>query len=283
MPQIVAGDRRRSTDAGGRPTPLGLVLRPFGYLAVAVVWTTLWLVTLAIPVGALAYLAVDDPDAVVRTTGRQLSDPVTAVAMLLVVVPFVAVVMGPAAIFHLPTMCWPLAVLSWTYVLRSLRPSYAREKLSFTTWQARDRSLGPPGFGDVALSLQPVRPSRLTDAVMRCYVAGWSLDGRMFVAMLPVGVAWVALVGVVVPGFPTPARVVCLVLAVLLTLTSVVLGARAFQRRFAPPEARGPSDARPVTELSDAERQAWRRRLERQRAARTARAAKPGRRPRGRR
>lgn len=268
MPRIVAGDVHRSTDAGGRPTPLGLALRPFGYLLMAVVWTTLWLVTLAIPVGALAYLAVDDPDAVVDTMGRQLSNPVTAVALLLVVVPFVAVVMGPAALFHLPTMCWPLAVLSWTYVVRSLRPSYAREKLSFTTWQARDRSLGPPGVGDVALSLQPVRPSRSTDAVMRFYVAGWSLDGRMFAAMLPAGVAWAALVGVVVPGFPTWVRVVCLTLAVLLALASVVLGVRAFRRRFAAPEARGAADARPVTELSDAERRAWRRRLEQQRAAR---------------
>jgi hypothetical protein len=278
MPQIVAGDVRRSTDAGERPSSLGLALRPFGYLLLAVVWTILWLVTLAIPVGALVYLAVDDPDAVVDAMGRQLSNPVTAAALLLVVVPFVAVVMGPGAIFHLPTMCWPLAVLSWTYVVRSLRPSYAREKLSFTTWQARDRSLGPPGFGDVALSLQPVRPSRSTDAVMRFYVAGWSLDGRMFVAMLPVGVAWAALVGVVVPGFPTAVRVVCLTLAVLLALASVVLGARAFRRRFAAPDARGPVDARPVTELSDAERRAWRRRLERQRAAR---AGTPRRRPPG--
>jgi hypothetical protein len=232
MTKIVAGDAGRSTMNGRPPGPVSLALRPFGYLGMAVLWTLLWLITLAIPAGALVYLAVDDPEAVVANLEQQFANPFTALATVVILIPLIALIMGPGAIFHLPTMCWPLAVLCVVYAARALRPSYTREKLSFTTWQARGESIGPPTVGDLALSLQPVRSTRLTDMVMRFYIAGWSLDMPMFVAMLPVGVAWSLLVGAVVPGFSPTVRIVSLVLAVLLTLASLVLGVRAFRRRF---------------------------------------------------
>ncbi|MGF0115710.1 hypothetical protein ACQFYA_05180 [Promicromonospora sp. Marseille-Q5078] len=134
--------------------------------------------------------------------------------------------------WHLPTASWPLAVLSFVYVVRSLRPSFAREKLSCTSTAPRGSTFGPPTGGDVAMSLQPVRRSRFTDAVMRFYIAGWSLDGRMFVAMLPVGLAWSTTVVGLFPGLPTPVHVAFLVLTAGLVLTSVVLGVRAWRSRF---------------------------------------------------
>jgi hypothetical protein len=235
---VVAGEASRSTEkATGKdqaPGPAALVLRPFGYLGMTAVWTALWLIALAIPAGTLAYLAFDDPEAVVGNLSQRFANPVEAIAMVVFLVPLIALIMGPGAIFHLPFMCWPLAVLSLTYTLRALRPSYAGEKLSFTTYQARGESIGPPTVGDLALSLQPVRSTGFTDAVMRFYIAGWSLDGPMFKAMLPVGAAWSFLVPVVVPGFDPTLRVVCLGVAVVLTFVSLVLGVRAFRGRFFP-------------------------------------------------
>ncbi len=268
MTEIVAGDAGRSTSNVQPPGPVSLALRPLGYLGLAVLWMTLWLIALAIPAGALVYLAVDDPDAVVDNLGRQFANPFTALATVALLIPLIAVIMGPGAIFHLPMMCWPLAVLSVVYAARALRPSYSREKLSFTTWQARGESLGPPTVGDLSLSLQPVRSTRLTDIVMRFYIAGWSLDMPMFVAMLPVGGAWSLLVGVVVPGFSTTVRIVCLVLAVLLTLASLVLGLRAFRRRFWGVDDGDGGESRPVSAMSAQARQARARALVRQRKAR---------------
>jgi hypothetical protein len=231
---VVAGDASRSTKVAQRPSTAALVLRPFGYLGMTIVWTVIWLIALAIPTGTLVYLAVDDPEAVVGNLSQRFANPVEAIAMVVFLVPLLALIMGPGAIFHLPFMCWPVAVLCLTYTMRSLRPSYASEKLSFTTYQAKGESLGPPTVGDLALSMQPVRSTGFTDAVMRFYIAGWSLDGSMFKAMLPVGAAWSFLVPVVVPGFDPTLRTVCLVVAVVLTLVSVVLGVRAFRGRFFP-------------------------------------------------
>jgi Na+-transporting methylmalonyl-CoA/oxaloacetate decarboxylase gamma subunit len=233
---------RAAASGDRRPSTVALALRPLGYLLLALLWTILWSITVLIPLGALAYLAFDDPQAVVATTHARLSSPGDAIGMALVFLPLVALVMGPAAIFHLPTMTWPLAVLNLVHAVRALRPSYARERLSFTTWQSRDESLGPPGFGPVALSFQPVRQSRFTLAVMRFYAAGWSLDGRMFRAMLPVGAAWAFAIVVVVPGFAPAEKLVCLVLTVALILASVVLGVRAFRARFWPREGRTRAD-----------------------------------------
>lgn len=247
MTETVAGDAGRSTRNAQPPGPVSLALRPLGYLGMAVLWVTLWLIALAIPAGALVFLAVDEPDAVVDNLAGQFSNPLSTLGIVVFLIPLIAVIMGPGAIFHLPMMCWPPAVLSLVYAVRALRPSYAREKLSFTTWQARGESIGPPTVGDLALSLQPVRSTRLTNVVMRFYITGWSLDMPMFVAMLPVGAAWSVLVGAVVPGFSPTLRLASLVVAVLLTLTSVVLGVRAFRRRFWGVDDVEGGQARPVS------------------------------------
>ncbi|WP_402462017.1 hypothetical protein [Isoptericola aurantiacus] len=210
------------------------MLRPFGYALQGVVWTVIWLAALAIYPGSMLYVAVDDPAAVVRNMSEMLSSPVQATVLVVVLVPLVAVVMGPAALWLLPTASWPLMVLSWVYVGRSLRPDHRSERLSRTTWARPGEAFGPPTVTSVAMSLQPVRRSRLTDVLMRFYAAGWNPDGRMFLAMLPAGLAWVAGVVALLDGVPPAARWTAGAVAAALLATSAVLGVRAFRARFAP-------------------------------------------------
>jgi hypothetical protein len=54
----------------------------------------------------------------------------------------------------------------------------------------------------------------------------------MFVAMLPVGLAWTTIVVGLFPGLPLPVHIVFLTLTGLLILTSGILGVRAFRARF---------------------------------------------------
>lgn len=232
MPGIIVGDRRRSARDGARPGRGALALRPLGYLLVGILWLVIWVVALLVPAGAAAYVLTDE--AVIEGLRDRFADPAETIGMLVVIVPITTMVMGPGSIWHLPTASWPLMVLSFTYVARSLRPSYAREKLSFTGHAPSGSTIGPPTVGQVAMSLQPVRRSRFTDAVMRFYVAGWSLDLPMFLAMLPVGLAWTTAVAGLFPGLPPAVRAVLLGLTAGLVLTSLVLGVRAFRRRFVP-------------------------------------------------
>ncbi|HWK91178.1 MAG TPA: hypothetical protein VNR17_02840 [Luteimicrobium sp.] len=229
MPQLVE-DPRAAAKRRLRPGPAAVALRPLGYLATGLVWSVIWLVALLLLVGSAVYAVTDD--ALVDGLRDRFSSPGGTAAMVLVVIPILTVVMGPVGAWQLPTASWPLAVLSFTYVARSLRPSYAREKLSYTSTAPRGTSLGPPTVGDVAMSLQPLRRSRFTDAVMRFYAAGWTLDGRMFVAMLPAGLAWTAVVVGLFPGVAAPVRITFLTLGGVLVVASVVLGVRAFRTRF---------------------------------------------------
>jgi hypothetical protein len=238
MPETIAGDPRRSTRDGARPGAGALALRPLGYLLLGFVWLTIWVVALLIPVGSAAYVLTDE--AVVEGLRDRFSNPADTIGMLAIVVPVMTLVMGPGAIWHLPTASWPLMVLSFAYVGRSLRATYAREKLSFTAHAPRGSTFGPPTVGDVAMSLQPVRRTRFTDAVMRFYVAGWTFDGAMFLAMLPAGLAWCTVIAGLFPGLSTAARAAFLVLTAGLVLTSVILGVRAFRRRFARSPAASP-------------------------------------------
>lgn len=252
------------TNDGGRPGPWRRRLRPFGYLTIGLVWTVLWLVSVALPVGCAIYF-VTDPE-IVSGTHRNFSTVGGILLELLIVVPAMALAMGPGAMWHVGTASWPLAVLSFVYVARSFRPSYAGEKLSFTTWAARGSTFGPPTLNDVAMSLQPVRSTPFTDAVMRFYVAGWSIDGRMVVAWLPAGVAWSTLVQAFTPGWAAWVRVVLLVATVVLAGTTAALAVRAFRLRFAP---RGvPGEQQRVVELTSEQRRRRMRELERRRAAR---------------
>lgn len=235
-------DDRAPVQESSVPSRAALLLRPLGYFCLAWVWVLLWLVAALLAPGAIAYVYFDDE----IILGQVLGDtPVFGwVMLILVVVPILAAAMGPAASFHLPTMAWPLALLCFTYTVRALRPSYARERLSHTAHTPRGTTLGPPTVGTVALSLKPNRPSRFTDMLMKWYMAGWSLEMPRFRAMLPAGTAWVLLFVWASRDVPEPVRTACLVVAIVLVVVSVVLVARTLRADFARWSGRG-SDVGP--------------------------------------
>ncbi|WP_423462452.1 hypothetical protein ACO229_18900 [Promicromonospora sp. MS192] len=224
----VAGDRTRSTNDGRRPGSASLALRPLGYLLIGLVWSAIWLLAVALLVGSVPYLAFVDSDGLVEGVGDRLSNPVEAVVFVGILLPILVAAVGAGG-WYVLTASWPLAVLSFTYVLRALNTSYAGEKLSYTARAAWGSTIGPPTVSGVALSLQPVRPTPFTDRVMRFYVAGWSLNGRMILAMLPAGAAWVTAVGALAPSVPEVLHVVFGALTVLLLGASWTLGVRAFR------------------------------------------------------
>ncbi|MFC8597928.1 hypothetical protein [Isoptericola sp. NPDC057191] len=268
MPRTTADARAAAVRDDVPPASWSVVLRPAGYAAVGVVWTAIWLIVVLLLVGSVPYLAFVDSEDLVAGVGDRLSDPLGAVGLLVVALPILALAVGAGG-WHVLTASWPLAVLSFVYVGRSLDRRYRGERLSYTTRGAWGTSFGPPTLTGVALSLQPVRPSPFTDRVMRYYVAGWTVDGRTVLAMLPAGLAWPFAIAALVPGVPDAVHLVAAVVAVGLLVASSVLGVRALRRRFAGAAA-GPDD-RPLTELSPGERRARTARVEEQRRARLSR------------
>ncbi|MGE9347843.1 hypothetical protein ACQP60_00065 [Isoptericola variabilis] len=257
-----------STPAPPPPARWSLVLRPLGYLFVGLVWTGIWLVALLLLVGSVPYLAFVDSEALVAGVGERLSNPLEALGVVVIVLPVLALAIGSGG-WYVLTASWPLAVLSFVYAGRALDRRYRGEKLSFTTRGARGSTFGPPTTTSVALSLQPVRSTAFTDRVMRFYAAGWSVDGRTVVAMLPAGLAWPCAIAALAPDVPDPVRAVSAVAVVVLLLASLVLGVRAFRRRLADPSA--PDHDRPLTDLSAAERRDRLARVREQRRARLSR------------
>ncbi|MFE7405519.1 hypothetical protein [Isoptericola sp. NPDC057559] len=269
MPGTTADGRGAPAGDGAPPPRWSVTLRPLGYLVVGVVWTTIWLIAVLLLVGSVPYLAFVDSASLVAGVEDRLSDPLGALGLLVVALPVLALAVGAGG-WHVLTASWPLAVLSFVYVGRGLDRRYRGEKLSYTTHGAWGSTFGPPTLTGVALSLQPVRPSPFTDRVMRYYAAGWTVDGRTVLAMLPAGLAWPFAVAALVPGVSGTVHLVAAVVAVGLLLTSFVLGVRAFRRRFSGAADAAPDD-RPLTALTPDERRARLAHLERQRRARLAR------------
>ncbi|MFI2103641.1 hypothetical protein ACH436_10125 [Isoptericola sp. NPDC019693] len=246
-------------------------LRPVGYLLVGLVWTALALVVLGLGPGILVYLAVDGTMELGGIWADLVAQPSEMVAFCLVV-PLLVVLWGPGVLWYLPSASWPLALLSFVYVARSLNPAYAGERLSRTTRVGRGRTIGLPTVGGVALSLQPVRDTALTRFLMRFYVSGWLPDGHMFLAMLPAGGGWLLAVVGLARDVPGPARVALLVAAAALVVWSVVLGRRAWRRRF--DGATAPARAGSVSDLSPGERRARLAELNSRREARQRRSSR---------
>ncbi|WP_454851543.1 hypothetical protein [Promicromonospora soli] len=216
---------------------MALLLRPVGYWCLAWVWVVIWAVGVLLAPGSIAYVYFDDE----IILGQVLGDTpfLGIVALVVIVVPILVAVMGPGAMFWVPTMGWPLAVLCFIYAFRGLRPSYAKEPLSYTTQAPRGATLGPPTIGTVALSLKPVRRSRFTDTIMKWYMAGWDLHMEIFLAALPAGLGWVCLFGWASRDVDESLRQGLLVAGSVLVLISCVLVTRALRvlfRRWRPDE-----------------------------------------------
>jgi hypothetical protein len=209
------------------PSSLELVLRPFGYLLVALVWTALAAVTLLLPAALPLGLSASGDGFSSRAfvTG---GDPVTMVLFAVLTVVVLIPLCGYAFI-ALPLASTPLAVLCWTYVVRSLLPGYAGERLSSTGW-SRD-VIGPVTVGATALSLLPVRLTRWTRFWAELMFLGWRPGGDVLVAGLPYAAASFLVAGWLFwPVGPVAAAVWSAVTAALVA-SAVVLVVRAFRRR----------------------------------------------------
>lgn len=238
-------------DRGAVP-PLVLALRPLGYLVMGAVWGVLAIVVLALGPGVLVAMAVTGSVPVLGIWESLVSSPSEIVAYVLCV-PLLALLWGPGVLWFLPNATWPLAALSFAYVGRSLRPGFAGEPLSRTGHAARGTTIGLPTTGGIALSLQPVRPSRTTTAIMRWYVSGWLPTGRSFVAMLPAGFGYLLAFAALASDPPGVVRIVSGLGAAALFGWSAVLARRAWVARFA--AGTTSPTVRAVTSLSARERQ----------------------------
>ncbi len=232
--------RRSGADRAATPPSAGSrALRPFGYLIVALVWTVLGIVTLLLPAALPFGLWSTNPDFSSRefVTG---GDAVVTVLFLLFSVVVLVPLLGYAFV-ALPLASVPLAVLAWTYVVRSLQPGYAGERLSSTGW-SRD-VIGPPTLGPTALSLLPVRLTPWTRFWTELMLLGWRPRLAMLWAGIPYGLASFLVAGWLFWPVGTVGAVVWIVVTAALVVATVVLLVRAYRGRVS---GRRPS-RRPAT------------------------------------
>lgn len=223
------GDPRAERDAVP-PGTAALVLRPFGYLGIGLVWTAIGLFVVGLYLAVAAYGLFEPPEDQ-EPWAELVATPGPVLGRLAVVAPIFVVLAGPVA-WYLSCTVWPLAALSFVHAGRALRPSYRGDRLSFTSHVASGTTLGPPVPGPVAMSLQPRRRSRLTDTLMRFSACGWNLDLREFWPAVPAGVAWVLASTGASTALPAAWRVALVVLAVPCAVWSVVRLRRAWLWRF---------------------------------------------------
>lgn len=231
-PAARAAARSRSDRSATPPSGAARAFRPFGYLLVALVWTVLGLVTLALPLALTVGLASSGS----FTTQGFFADSDLVVTVLFLL--FALVVLIPLlgyAFVALPLGTVSLAVLSWTYVARSLSPGYAGERLSSTGWSRN--VIGPVTVGPTALSLLPVRLTPWTEFWARVMLLGWRPSRGVLVAGIPYGLASFLLAGWLLWPVGPLAAVIWSVVTLALVVLTILLVVRA---------ARGPVTRQPA-------------------------------------
>lgn len=213
------------------PSAAERALRPLGYLVLAVLWTALGAVTLLLAAALPFALWSTNPDFSSRefVTGGDVAPTVLFLVFAIVVlVPLLGY-----AFVALPLAAVPLAVLSWTYVVRSLRPAYAEERLSSTGWSRN--VIGPPALGPTALSLLPVRLTPWTRFWTGLMLLGWRPNRGVLLAGIPYGLASFLAAGWLFWPVGTVAAVLWTVVTAALVAAAVVLTARAYRARVSGP------------------------------------------------
>jgi hypothetical protein len=203
-------------------TPLSngrLAGRTAAYLALGVAWTAAWFLVLALaaalPIGLAGEPLADKPGI------AALTSDLSELGAFLLVMPFLALLFGWVIVL-MPFMAWPLAALSFVYVGRSLRPEYADEPLSTTTWSWE--ALGPITVTAKSMSLLPVRHSRFTNLLVVAYSLGWTPSFRMILACTPLGAAYLFTIGWALWPVTSPALVaLCALVTLALAAWSIVL------------------------------------------------------------
>ncbi|WP_348788686.1 hypothetical protein [Leifsonia sp. NPDC080035] len=217
-----AAAKTRSDRSATPPSGTERALRPFGYLLIALVWTVLAVVVLALPLALTIGLGIDG-DFSARAFLLE-SDVVSTVLFLLLVVVLLVPLLGYAYV-TLALGAVPLAVLAWTYVVRSLSPGYAGERLSSTGW-SRD-VIGPITVLPTAMSLLPVRLTPWTEFWARVMFLGWRPSRGVLLAGIPYGLASFLLAGWLLWPVGPVAAVVWTIVTLALVALTVLLVVRA--------------------------------------------------------
>lgn len=195
-----------------------LVLRPFGYLIVAIVW-------LAIFVAVIGVVTIIPASLI--SGGNHLQDSrnfalnsVINIVQILIILAISGALLGWGFVMLglLSVTNWLLATI---YFLRSLRPSYSHEKLSTTKWSTdaigpvkAGQIIGPDDAlipiktnvpfiekyrnvtGSTAISLIPLRDSKVTTFLMSLsLIAMVGITGKIFKGMFFVGLAYMLTIG----------------------------------------------------------------------------------------
>jgi hypothetical protein len=236
-PQSAAGrpNRSRAQRYETPPSPAARALRPLGYLLIGLVWTVLGAVTLSLPALLTVGLATSDD----FTTEHfvQSADPLVLILAgvfgLVVLVPLLGY-----AFIALPLASVPLAVLAFTYVVRSLRPSYAAERLSATGWTRE--AIGPITVYPTAMSLLPLRVTPWARFWTQVMFLGW-IPGKDLLrpAVLYGLVSFVVPAWLLWPVGPAP-TVVWSIVTLAMVVTTVVLVVRVARARFSGTRRRVP-------------------------------------------
>ncbi|WP_271175721.1 hypothetical protein [Leifsonia poae] len=228
-PQSSAGQAKRSRAQRYEtpPSATARALRPVGYLLIGLVWTIIGAVTLSLP--ALLTVGLASNDSFTTKDFVQNGD----IFVLILAGLFAVVVLVPLlgyAFIALPLASVPLAVLAFTYLVRSLRPSYASERLSATGWTRE--AIGPITVYPTAMSLLPLRVTPWTRFWTQLMFLGWIPGKDLLLAAIPYG-----LVSFLVPGWllwpvSPAAAVVWSIVSLALVVATVVLVVRAARVRF---------------------------------------------------
>lgn len=238
-PAARAAARTRSDRSSTPPSGAERALRPFGYLLIAIVWTLLAAVTLSLPAALTVGLASSNAD--FTTRGFFAGSDIAVTVLFLAFSVVVLVPLLGYAFVALPLATVPLAVLSWTYVLRSLSPAYANERLSSTGWSRN--AIGPVTLLPTAMSLLPVRVTPWAAFWVRLMFLGWRPNRGVLLAGIPYGLASFLLAGWLLWPVGPVAAVIWTIVTLALVALTVLLVVRALRgqvsRQRAPRAAAG--------------------------------------------
>jgi len=215
------------------PSARAVALRPFGYLGLAVVWLGITAIILFLL--ASVPLAIDSQGPLSEGPAiTSLADDNQWIAAIFVL-PIIALLFG-ALIVLLLQGSLSLMMLSLIAFTRSLRPSFAGERLTTTRWTGE--AIGPVKFGVApakyapvknmtSLSLIPVRRTRFSSFFTSGMLFAFAPSFRVILEATWIGLAFVLTFGWIQWPVAGPLAIVWTVVSVALSVFGIWRVARA--------------------------------------------------------
>jgi len=218
-----------------------LIFRPLGYFALGLVWLIIFGMMAFCVWGLLPTLLTSDgTDLQHAGMFTQLQEDPSQIVPFIICLPLLFVIFGYFT--YLVIAALARTVLSFTYTVRALRPSYKSEPLSTTRWS--ENGLGPiragqipvlresmqanmevaglarykDVIGDAAHSLIPIRDTRFSTFWGALMIAGSGISSAKLLASLVIGAAYIWTIGWTLWPVHQP------VLVILYLIVSVGLG-----------------------------------------------------------